>query len=583
MADVADTAELVVENDVMVPMRDGVRLRTDIFRPAGPGPYPVLLQRYPYTPRDGISAMFAQTIARQGYAVIVQSCRGRFGSEGEFYPFVPDVEDGYDAVEWAAAQPWSNGKVGMWGMSYSGFSQWAAAIARPPHLAALAPFTCSWDWNESTWYYAPGVLHLGLALSWSGLMTTEEADRRGVPSPLPGFAAAGRIMDERGLGDPAKLAELIRLEMEDTRGMLGHRPLRDVEQLRELAPWFRDHCDHDDGNDPYWRRISAAAHADDIDLPVFHLAGWYDFFAKGNLAAYTALAQDGATERTRETQRLVVGPWNHNCVQIRPDADQNAGMFVDFGPDAPVMRFFAHHLKGELPHYQREEPPVRLYVMGDNVWREEQEWPLARTRWTPYYLHADDVRSLSPQAPADEQPDRYVYDPSDPVPGSLRTGATYNDPVDLEVVAGRSDVLVYSTPPLEAEVEVTGPVKLELWASSSVENTDFTAKLIDVFPDGSAVPVCQGVVRTGHGVKEPRTPGTPYRYEISLWSTSTVFKAGHSIRLDISSSEFPTFDLNPNTGERITHATTDKTVPAIQRVFHDELRPSRLILPIIPR
>ncbi|MGW0583009.1 CocE/NonD family hydrolase [Streptomyces sp. NPDC002920] len=574
----ADTAELTVENDVMVPMRDGVRLRTDIFRPAGPGPYPVLLQRYPYTPRDGISAMFAQIIARQGYAVIVQSCRGRYGSEGEFYPFVPDVEDGYDAVEWAAAQPWSNGKVGMWGMSYSGFSQWAAAIARPPHLVALAPFTCSWDWGESAWYYAPGVLHLGLALSWSGLMTTEEADRRGVPSPLPGFAAAGAIMDSRGLGDPAKLAEMARLEVEATYSMLDRRPLRDVEELRELAPWFRDHCDHDDRDDPYWEQISAAAHADDIDLPIFHLGGWYDFFAKGNLDAYTALA------RTREGQRLLVGPWNHNCVQQRPDADANAGYFVDFSPEAPVMRFFAHHLKGELPTYEAQEPPVRLYVMGDNVWREEQEWPLARTEWTPYHLHcADGDRSLSTLPPSDEQPDEYVYDPSDPVPGSLRTGAAYNDPVDLDAVALRSDVLVYTTPALEAEVEVTGPVALELWASSSVENTDFTARLVDVFPDGAAVTVCQGVVRTGHGVAEPRTPGTAYRYEISLWSTSTVFKAGHRIRLDISSSEFPTYDLNPNTGERITHATSDKTVPATQRVFHDELHPSCLILPIIPR
>ncbi|MFJ5103598.1 CocE/NonD family hydrolase [Streptomyces sp. NPDC088554] len=578
------TDELVIENDVMVPMRDGVRLRTDIFRPAGPGPYPVLVQRYPYTPRDGIAAMFAQVIARQGYVVAVQSCRGRYGSEGEFHPFFPDVEDGYDAVEWAAAQPWSTGRVGMWGMSYSGFSQWAAAIARPPHLVAIAPFTCSWDWNESTWYYAPGVLHLGLALSWSGLMTTEEAARRGVPSPLPGFAAAGRIMDERGLGDPAKLAEMVRLEAEGTRGMLDRRPLRDVEELRELAPWFREWCDREDGKAPYWQPISAAAHADDIDLPVFHLAGWYDFFAKGNLEAYTALSQHGVTERTRTGQRLVVGPWNHNCGQLRPDADANAGLFVDFGPEAPVMRFFAHHLKGGLPGYEEQEPPVRLYVMGDNVWREEREWPLARTQWTPYHLHnTGGDRGLSVHPPADELPDEYVYDPSDPVPGSIRTGATYNDPVDLDAVARRSDVLVYTTPPLTAELEVTGPVTLELWASSSVENTDFTAKLVDVFPDGTAVPVCQGIVRTGHGVTEPRTPGTAYRYEIGLWSTSTVFKPGHRVRLDISSSEFPTFDLNPNTGERITHATSDRTVPATQRVFHDERHPSRLILPVIPR
>ncbi|MGY0063846.1 CocE/NonD family hydrolase [Streptomyces sp. LZ34] len=579
----ADVDDLVVENDVMVPMRDGIRLRTDIFRPAGPGPYPVLVQRYPYNIRDGIMARFGQMIARQGYAVAVQSCRGRYGSEGEFYPFHPDVEDSYDTVEWAAVQPWSNGKVGMYGMSYSGYTQWTAAIARPPHLVAIAPFTCSWDWSDSTWYYAPGVIHLGLALSWSALMTTEEADRRDTASPLPRFAEADKIMSEAGLADPGKLAEMLRLEMEGTRTLLDRRPLRDIEELRELAPWFRDWCDHDDGKAPYWRQISAADHIQNIDLPAFHLAGWYDFFGKGGLDAYTTLTRQGATERTRKGQRLVVGPWNHISTQVRPDADPNAGLLIDFGPDAPVMRFFAHHLKGELPGYE-EEPPVQLYVMGDNVWREEREWPLARTQWTPYYLRrTDDVRGLSTQPPADEPPDVFVYDPSDPVPGSLRVGPTYNDPVDLKAVAERPDVLVYTTPPLATDVEVTGPVTLELWASSSVENTDFTAKLVEVFPDGSAVHVCQGVVRTGHGVTQPRTPGAAYCYEISLWSTSTVFKAGHRIRLDISSSEFPTYDLNPNTGERITHASTAKTVPATQHIFHDELHPSRLILPVIPR
>ncbi|MEU4226979.1 CocE/NonD family hydrolase [Nonomuraea sp. NPDC026600] len=571
--------DLIVENDVMVPMRDGIRLRTDIFRPAEPGQYPVLVQRYPYSTRDGYMKMFGKAIAQQGYAVLVQSCRGRYGSEGDFSPLHPDVEDGYDTVEWAAAQPWSNGKVGMYGTSYSGYTQWTAAIARPPHLVAIAPLTCAWNWDDSTWYYAPGVLHLGLALSWSALMTTWEAERRGVASPLPKFAEAAKIMDGGGLGGVAELAELNRLEADGTRELLDRRPLRDIEELRELAPWFREWCDRDDPQDPYWRRISAADHIQDIDLPVLHLTGWYDFFAKGGLDAFTTMKRYGVTEQTRKGQRLVVGPWNHGSAQLRPDADPAVGVFIDMSPDGPLMRFFAHHLKGELPGYV-DEPPVRLYAMGDNVWREEHEWPLARTQWTSYFLHDG---ALSTEAPGDEQPDAYVYDPSDPVPGSLRTGATYGDPVDLNAVAERPDVLVYTTPPLESDVEITGPVTLELWASSSVENTDFTAKLIEVFPDGGAINVCQGVVRTGVGVAQPRTPGAAYRYEIDLWSTSTVVKAGHRIRLDISSSEFPTYDLNPNTGERITHATSAKTVPATQRIFHDELHPSRLILPIIPR
>lgn len=568
-------ADLVVENDVMVPMRDGVRLRTDVFRPAEPGRYPVLVQRYPYSPRNGTMALFGQVIARQGYVVAVQSCRGRYGSEGDFYPFQPDVEDSYDTVEWAAAQPWSNGKVGMYGVSYSGLTSWAGAIARPPHLVAIAPLSCPWHLGESGWYAAPGVLNLGLTLGWSAEMTVWEAERRDMAPPLPALAEAEELMDTADLADPETWTTLAKLENDATSPLFDRRPLRDVEELRELAPWFRDWCDRDDPRDPYWRPISAAHHYHDIDLPILHTTGWYDFFAKGGIDAYTTMARRGATERTRKGQRLVVGPWNHSSMQVRPDADPDVEMIIDVRPGSSFMRFFDHHLKGASPGYA-DEPPVRIFVMGDNAWREEHEWPLARTRWTPHYLHG--AHGLSTEPPGDEQPDVYVYDPADPVPGALRTGGTHGDPVDLEEIAQRPDVLVYTTEPLATDTEITGPVKLELWASSSVANTDFTAKLIEVFPDGSAIPLCQGVIRTG-----ARTPNAVYCHEIDLWSTSTVVKAGHRIRLDVSSSEFPTYDLNPNTGERITHDPTGATVPATQHVFHDELHPSRLILPIIPR
>jgi uncharacterized protein len=217
---------------------------------------------------------------------------------------------------------------------------------------------------------------------------------------------------------------------------------------------------------------------------------------------------------------------------------------------------------------------VRLFVMGENRWRDENEWPLARTVWTPYHLRGDG--SLSPEVPADEPPDSFVYDPADPVRGSMALGPALGDPVDLDAVARRSDVLVYSTAPFDAPVEITGPVSLELWASSSAESTDFTARLIEVFPDGRAVPLCQGVVRTG-----PTAEGD--RHEIDLWATSVVVEAGHHLRLDVSSSDFPLYDLNPNTGARITHDGSGETVPATQHVFHDERRPSRLVLPIIPR
>jgi hypothetical protein len=573
--------DLIEENDVMVPMRDGIGLRTDVFRPATGGPHPVLVQRYPYSPRDGFGAMFGRMIATQGYAVVVQSCRGRFGSEGEFYPVAPDVEDGYDTVEWAAAQPWSNGKVGMFGASYSGMTQWLAAMARPPHLVCLAPFVSTWDATVGGWFSAPGVLTMGLAVLWSAQMTAFEAERRGVAPPLPVFAEVARLQDEGALGDPEGMAQFIALQQDAAGTLFDRRPLRDIEELAELAPWFRDWCDHDDPRDPYWRKTSAADHVDEIELPILHLTGWYDYFTKGSLDGYTRMARYGGSEETRRNQHLVAGPWNHNTMQVRPDADPGVALYFDFSPETPVMRFFAHHLKGELPEYG-DEPRVRIYVMGENVWRAEHEWPLARTQWTSWYLRGGaGERTLSSERPADEPPDSYVYDPADPVPGSMTIGPTYDDPVDLDAVAARPDVLVYTTEPLAEDAEITGPVTLELWASSSAPSTDFTAKLIEVFPDGSAIPLCQGVVRTSVGVDQPPVAGAAYRHEIDLVATSVLVKAGHRVRLDVSSSEYPTYEPNPNTGGRITHDAD--TVPATQHVFHDALHPSRLILPIIPR
>jgi putative CocE/NonD family hydrolase len=253
--------------------------------------------------------------------------------------------------------------------------------------------------------------------------------------------------------------------------------------------------------------------------------------------------------------------------------DPAVWMFFDFSPDAPRMRFFAHHLKGELGGYD-DEPPVHIYVMGDNQWRDEQEWPLARTQWTSHHPHADG--RLSADTPAEaELPSDFVYDPGDPVPGSIAMGPTYDDRVDLSAVAARPDVLVYTTEPLAADVEITGPVSVELWASTSAPSTDFTAKLIEVFPDGSAMHRCQGIVRVGGQGGDVQLQG------IDLAGTSGVVKAGHRLRLDVSSSEYPTFELNPNTGSRITHDAAIST--ATQHVFHDARRPSRVILPIIPR
>ncbi|WP_350225256.1 CocE/NonD family hydrolase [Arthrobacter sp. efr-133-TYG-118] len=560
----------------MVSMRDGVRLRTDIFYPEGGGTYPTLVHRYPYSPHDGTMSMFARLIAGQGYAVVVQSTRGRYGSEGVFNPLQSDVEDGYDTVEWAAAESWSNGRVGMYGTSFAGITQWLAAIAGPPHLVCIAPTVAPWDVAHGGFYHSPGILAVGLATIWNAQMTVYEAESRGATPPIPVFAEGERMMEAGGLGDSEMRAKLFAMQPEAARALIDHRPLRDIPEFREFAAWFREWCGHSDARDSYWQRISASAHAANIALPVLHIAGWHDYFTKGNLDAFSTLTHfaDAGVQRQ---QRLVVGPWNHSTMQLRPDPGANAGTFFDFSPEGPTMRFFSHYLKGELPDYE-QEPPVHLYVMGENTWREEKEWPLARTVWTPYYLRAEG--RLTPDAPRVEDPDYFTYDPAHPAPGPIAQGAVYGDAVDLDALPEREDVLVYETEPFDRPVEITGPVTVELWAASDAPSTDFTASLVEVFEDGTTVLLCQGIVRTSHdGI--PSVPGAAYRYEIDLVATSVLLGAGHRLRLDLSSSIYPTFELNPNTGKRITESA--ETAVAAQTVFHDSVHPSRLILPIIPR
>lgn len=557
--------DVVVEHDVMIAMRDGTRLRTDIYRRAkSPEPAPVLLFRYPYPPLLYGRVDEALQLAQQGYVAVVQHCRGRFGSEGQ-YDFVrDDIDDGYDMVEWAAVQPWSNGKVAMYGASYGGFTQWTAAMAQPPHLVAIAPNSSSWRYfDNDIWYRSPGVLALGIAYRWCGAQAGWEATQRGVtPAPMVPLSAT-----------------VVREQM----------PLRDVPQL-ELAPFWQDWCDRTDPDDPYWVNISAANHKDRIEIPVFQAVGWYDYFIGGALHAFTSLSETGAPERVRHGQRLVIGPWTHTgSPPPRHDLPADLPPLRDYSPGSPVMRFYAHYLNGDHPDYE-DEAPIRLFVMGENVWRDEREWPLARTQFTPFHLrsggNANTARGdgvLSVDAPGAEPADEFDFDPADPVVGSVAYGGDYDDIVDLKVHDRRDDVLVYSSAPLDTPLEVTGPVRVELWAASSAVNTDFTAKLVDVFPDGTPVLLCQGIVRSGGATGGLIEPGHVYRYDIDLFVTSNLFGAGHRIRLHVSSSEFPTYELNPNTGRRITHDPSGEMVVAHQRVLHDAEHPSRLILPVIPR
>ncbi len=580
--------DVVVDRDVMVPMRDGVRLATDVTRPAGEGRHPVLLMRLPYgkTLMDRVFLDPTAT-ARRGYVVVAQDSRGRFGSEGEWVPFHSEIDDGHDAVEWCAGQQWSDGRVGLCSGSYIGATQWLAAMAQPPHLVTMAPATTASDFHDHWVWHTGGAFELAGNVGWAISVSANIAKRLGVHEPT--VETVGELREVLGTlieQDPeGAMAALGRLT-DVLRPWWSHRPLRDLPPLRGLSPWFADWLDHAD-RDPYWERIDIGAHHDRIDVPALHTTGWFDCFLAGSIANFTGMRRHAPTERARRGQKLIVGPWFHGPFTTRTT---HVGE-VDFGSQAGIdfqavqWRWFDHWLKG-ADTGMLDEPPVRLFVMGENAWRDEREWPLARTRWTPWYLHGDG--GLSTEPPADEPPDAYTYDPADPVPtlgGCLLPYGITPGMFDQRSVEDRPDVLVYTSAPLEKDLEVTGPVSVELWASSSAVDTDFTAKLVDVHPDGRAFNLCDGIVRARYRASrsEPAllTPGAVYAFRIDLWATSNVFRAGHRLRLHVSSSSFPHFDPNPNTG--LPLGGDEPFVTARQRVFHDPVHPSHVMLPVIPR
>lgn len=581
------SATIVIEKNVPVAMRDGTTLYADVYRPAEGGPWPVLLQRTPYNKSftgTTLQMLDVPRAALAGYAVVVQDCRGRFTSDGEFYVFRDETDDGYDTVEWAAEQPWSNGRVGMYGASYVGATQWLAALSRPPHLEVICPLVTASDYHEG-WAYQGGAFELGFAESWitGGLA-------------LPNF---GRLARSKGLGGAERTALVQTVD-----GMCDafrHLPVRDFPVLSRpgLADYFRDWVDHPD-DDAYWQRWAIERHYQELDLPALHIGGWYDIFLLGTLRNYTGMRSKAPTERARRGQKLIVGPWHHAVPFPNLVGQHNFGILTSalgIDLDGIQLRWFDHWLKDQA-NGMLDEPPVRIFVMGENVWRDEAEWPLARTHYVNYYLHgggrANSRRgdgSLSPEPPAAGEPfDAFLYDPRDPVPtqgGGLCCSPTAvpGGAFDQGAIEDRSDVLVYSTPPLDRPVEVTGPIEVTLFAASSAPDTDWTGKLVDVSPDGHARNLIDGIIRAHYRESKsdptPIEPGRVYRYTIDLVATSNLFLAGHQIRLEISSSNFPRFDRNPNTGAPF--GRDDRLEVAMQRVFHDADRPSALRLPIIPR
>ena len=577
-----------VETNLPAAMRDGVTLFADVYRPDGPGPFPTILQRTPYDKSSPLSAQMLDPIkaAKAGFALIIQDTRGRYTSEGQFYCFADDLNDGYDSVEWAAAQPWSNGKVGMCGASYVGATQWLAAITRPPHLAAIAPNVTASNYHNG-WTYQGGAFELGFSVSWTLNQLTlanfkTQAAARNVPT-----------------GRRAQLLQAV----DAMDAAFQHLPLQDFPHLQDgLADYFYDWLAHPSFDD-YWKRLCIEDHHSQVAVPALNIGGWYDIFLGGTIRNYLGMRQSGATEAARQGQRLLIGPWQHGSRGGSMAGQHYFGVAADaaaLGLDDIHLRWFGHWLNGgndQADDGLLEEPPVKLFVMGDNVWRDEQEWPLARARETRYYLHSGggaNTRSgdgaLSPEAPGDEPPDVFLYHPAHPAP--TQGGALCCNPYfaasgafDQGAVEDRPDVLVYSTPPLPRALEVTGPISVTLWAASSAVDTDFTAKLVEVCEDGCARNLTDGIIRARYrdSMAAPTLlePGRPYCYAIDLWATSNVFQAGHRIRLEISSSNFPRFNRNGNTGGDIAAET--QLQPALQTILHDAAHPSCVTLPIVPR
>ncbi|MHB8899125.1 MAG: CocE/NonD family hydrolase [Thermoguttaceae bacterium] len=602
-ASAAAPYEVTVKKDVMVPMRDGVRLATDIYLPAQAGKpiaqrLPTILERRPYN-KDGCSSS-GTYYASWGYAFVAQDTRGRYKSEGVWHMMVDDGPDGADTAAWIAAQPWSDAKIGMIGTSYVGGTQHAMAMANVPQLATVIPVDAMSNMGYASMRNG-GAFELRF---WNWIMfSTPQGSRQS--------------------RDPATQAVL--QEMSDNRRLyLKNLPLRRGTTPLKLAPeyedWLVEAMKHG-ANDAFWEQNAIIDHPERYkDIPVYLVGGWYDSWGSNTTANFVALGKT-----IKGPVYLIMGPWIHGAQH------QSAHGQVDFGPEAAIedhlgwrRQWYDHWLKGAENKVGREAPfatPVRVFVMGSGdghktpqgmlfhggSWRDEREWPLARTRYTEYYLQPQGALSAA-RPDAQQASTDFTFDPANPVPtigGNISSGNdimvqgawdqrggphiwNFTDPIPL---SARNDVVVFQTDPLPEDMEVTGEIAVKLWASSSALDTDFTAKLLDVyppspdFPGGFDMNLGDGILRARFrdSITEERLmePGKPYPMTIKLYPTSNIFKKGHRIRVDISSSNFPRFDINPNTGEPLGEQR--RQVIAVNTIHHDASHPSHILLPVIPR
>ncbi|MFI6365531.1 CocE/NonD family hydrolase [Nocardia sp. NPDC050630] len=565
-------------------MRDGTVLRADVYRPQTTDPVPVILMRTQY----GKAAAQIQPsryrtpdwFASHCFLVVIQDIRGIGSSDGTFSEFGNDTGDGYDTVEWAAQLPGSNGKVGMYGSSYVGATQWLAAIETPPHLTTIVPANTASDYYDG-WTYEGGAFRLGFVEPWAmGTIGAESAERR----------------------DDKATANQLRTDLQNITSWLNYRPYKDFPPLQPnnpvVASWYFDWIRHSTRDD-YWKQWSIRDRYPNVRVPVLDIEGWYDAFLAGGIENFTGMVERGAAP-ARQNQRLVIGPWDHlgwgrPTSMIAPRLEQ-LGTVGDSPINELMLAWFEHFLKG-TDNGVAGNPRVDYFLMGANRWKSATNWPLPQTQWKEYFFAdsgangvAGRVGKLVDHAPGGPAAvDRYVYDPAAPAPSTgghscCSVGSGPQGPFDQTAVEQRSDVLTYTTDPLDTDTEVTGPITVKLWASSTAPDTDFVARLEVVAPDGSAVNLNNGIIRAAFrdSLSDPSllVPGQPYQFTIKIWPTSYQFKAGDRIRVAISSSDYPQYAPNPNTGEPFGDSA--RTQPATQMIFKDSEHPSSVIVPIIP-
>jgi len=568
------TFEVVEDRGVGVPMRDGIKLSTDVYRPKGEGRFPVILIRTPY--KKEMSELDGKYYARRGYVVAIQDCRGRFGSPGEWEPFVNEKADGYDAIEWLALQPWSTGKVGMIGASYLGWVQWFALSQNPPHLTTIIPNVSPPD-AFFNFPYEYGVFFIFGGIWWADIVATDATgDLSGVKMSAVFNKKYGKLLRDLPVIDL------------DKRILGGEN--------KYWRTWIKNNT-----NNEYWARASFSQSLQNANIPVFHQSGWFDGDGIGSKLNYAALAKHG-----KSTQKLILGPWGHT-----PEAQRTLGD-IDFGPEAApdlprmYLRWFDHWLKG-VDNGIQKEPLVSLFVMNTNKWVHGDKYPLPQTKLEKWYFSSrgqantskGDGRLTREPPAADSPPDKYTYDPGDPTPNpgfheeseeEEKTEKAVEEQKKLakkrheQMTDARKDILVYTTDPFEQPYTFVGPISATLYAASSAKDTDWFVRLIEIEKDGELHSLVEGRFRARfrESMSQPKLlePDRINEYTIDMWQTGLTVEKGSRLRVEVASASYPFFSRNLNTGGHNEMET--EYVSADQTIYHDAKHPSHVVLPVIP-